>query len=105
MSNLTKENFENMISNGMSLVDFWAEWCGYCRMLTPVIEEFQSKHGGEIKVIKINVDSERELAGLYGVNTLPTLVVFKDGEEIDRKMGFQPIEVLEEMTDRPERNA
>ncbi|MCL2082668.1 MAG: thioredoxin [Oscillospiraceae bacterium] len=97
MSGLTTEGFESTIANGMVLVDFWAEWCGYCRMLAPVIEELQSRHSGKIKVVKVNVDDESELAARYSITTLPTIATFKNGKEIDRKIGLQSIEALEKM--------
>jgi len=97
MNNLTKDNFDSTISNGIALVDFWAGWCGYCRMMKPVIEELARNYEGVIKVADVNVDSEAELAERFGVTTLPTFVVFNDGKEVDRKEGFVQMEVLEEM--------
>ena len=97
MLNLSKENFESTIAEGVAIVDFWAEWCGYCRMLAPVMDELADKHGGAVKVAKVNIDEEGELSASYGITSLPTIIAFKDGKEIERKMGAQPIEVLKGM--------
>ena len=97
MLNLTKETFEDAIADGVVLVDFWAGWCGFCRMLEPVVDALQSKHGSGLKVAKVNVDSQPELAARYGVTALPTIIVFVNGEEADRRMGMQTIEALEGM--------
>lgn len=71
------------------LVDFWADWCGPCRMMAPVLDEIASELGDSLKVIKVNVDEEGELAQRYGVMSIPTLVVFKGGEAVETSVGFQ----------------
>lgn len=76
------------------LVDFWAEWCGPCRMLAPVIEELAESYAGQVKVCKLNVDENQSTAAQYGVMSIPTLVLFKGGQEVDRIIGFQPKEQL-----------
>lgn len=72
------------------LVDFWAPWCGYCTKLSPVLEEVAAEMGDKIKIVKVNVDESRPIAQKYGVMSLPTMVVFKDGEPGERLMGFMP---------------
>ena len=80
-----KTNFED---KGIFFVDFWAEWCGPCRMATPVIEEIAKEYAGKITVVKVNVDHEQALAQKHGVMSIPTVVVFKDGKEVGRQVGF-----------------
>lgn len=94
--NVTKENFEQEILNGTQkiLVDFWASWCAPCRMLAPVVEEFASEHP-QIKVCKINIDEDSELAMKYKVMSIPTLVVFQDGEAVNKSVGVISKEEIE----------
>ena len=70
------------------LVDFFAEWCGPCKMAAPVLDELADEADGKYEIIKIDVDQNQELAGKHGVMSIPTVVLFKDGEEVDRKIGF-----------------
>ncbi|MCL2842232.1 MAG: thioredoxin [Oscillospiraceae bacterium] len=93
--NLTTEQFEATIGTGVSLVDFWADWCGPCKMLGPVIEELAAKYEGKVKVCKVNVDNEEDLAIRFGVMTIPTVILFKDGEELDKRIGVHPMEEFE----------
>lgn len=72
------------------LVDFWAPWCGYCTKLSPVLDEVVAELGDKIKIVKVNVDENRAIAQKYGVMSLPTMVVFKNGEPGERLMGFMP---------------
>ncbi|NQT11797.1 MAG: thioredoxin [Planctomycetes bacterium] len=81
------------------LVDFWAPWCGPCRMITPLVEELASENAGSLKVAKINIDDVPSIATKYGVSSIPTLMVFKDGEVIERFVGVQPKNRLQSAID------
>ena len=74
----------------LAMVDFWADWCGPCKMLSPVIEDLAGQYEGKALVGKVNTDEEPELAMRYGVMSIPTVIFFKDGKEIDRKVGVMP---------------
>lgn len=72
------------------LVDFWAPWCGYCQRLAPILDDLSGGAGGKFKVVKVNVDNNRSLAQRYGVMSLPTMILFKDGDQADKIVGFLP---------------
>ena len=93
---LTSENFDNEVlkADKPVLVDFWAEWCGPCKMLTPVIDEIAQEYDGKIKVAKCNIDEEMQLALKYGIVSIPTVLLFENGEIIKKSVGFTPKESL-----------
>jgi thioredoxin 1 len=90
---LTKDNFHDEIAAGTALVDFWAGWCMPCKMLGPVIEEIAEELRDSVKTAKVDVDAEGELALEYGVMSIPTVIVFRDGLEAKRFVGVQPKEI------------
>jgi len=81
------------------LVDFWAPWCGPCRMIAPMVEELAAENRGSVKVTKINIDDNPEAAQNYGVSSIPTLMIFKNGEVVERLVGVQPKSRLQQALD------
>ena len=84
---LTASNFEETTKEGVALVDFWAPWCGPCRMIAPVIEELANDFDGIAKICKVNTDEEQEIAVKFGIRSIPTILFFKDGEMVDQMVG------------------
>ena len=89
---ITKENFasEVLASDKPVLIDLWAEWCGPCRMMAPVVAELAEDYAGRVRVGKVNVDEQADIAVRYGVSSIPTLLLFKDGREAGRLVGYRP---------------
>jgi len=89
--NLTDDNFEAEVLKSPQpvLVDFWAEWCGPCKQLGPIIDELASEYDGRVKVGKVNIDEHQRVATNYGIRAIPTMLVFKDGEVADQIVGFK----------------
>lgn len=86
---ITKDNFTENVAQGVSLLDFWAPWCGPCKMQLPIVEELSDELKGTATIAKVNVDEEPELASQFGVMSIPTLILFKDGQPVDKLVGLQ----------------
>ena len=84
---LTPANFEEVTKEGVCMVDFWAPWCGPCRMIAPVIEELSGDFEGKAKICKVNTDEEQDLAVKYGIRSIPTILFMKNGEVVDQMVG------------------
>jgi thioredoxin 1 len=93
---MTKDNHDETVKDGIVLIDFWAEWCGPCRMFAPVYEETSVKHS-DITFAKVDTESQRELAGRYGIRSIPTLVIYRDGIPVFGQPGAVPGNVLEDL--------
>jgi len=88
---LTDNNYQDVIAaGGVVMVDFWAEWCGPCRMLTPTVDEIANQYEGRVTVAKCNVDDAQDAAVHFGIRSIPTLLYFKDGQLVDRTVGVVP---------------
>ena len=101
IKNLSLDNFDNEISssNIPILVDFWAEWCGPCKSLGPILEEISNDLKDQLKVVKVNLDENQDLAMKYSIRSIPTLLLFKEGKLIDTKVGLLPKSDLVEWLD------
>nr|WP_026943700.1 thioredoxin [Helicobacter rodentium] len=84
---LTEQNFEDTIKDGVVMVDFWAPWCGPCRMIAPVIDSLAEQYAGKAKICKVNTDEQQELAAKFGIRSIPTIFFYKNGEKVDEMIG------------------
>jgi thioredoxin 1 len=94
---VTESTFEQEVTNSETpvIVDFWAEWCGPCHAVAPVLDKIVEERAGEVKLVKVNIDQEQGLAAKYGVSSIPTMILFKGGEPAAAAIGAQPKSALE----------
>lgn len=97
IKHLDDENFSSEVAKGVTLVDFFADWCGPCRMMTPIIEEIASSLSGKIKVGKLDIDSSQKTTAQYQVTSIPTLILFKEGKEVKRVVGLKDADSLKKL--------
>lgn len=99
MDHITDQTFEEEVLKAQlpTLVDFWAEWCGPCRMIAPVVEEIAREYDGRLRVVKMDVDANPAVPARLGIMGIPTLILFKDGMEVARVVGYRPKRALQEM--------
>lgn len=97
---ITDATFEQETSEGLVLTDFWATWCGPCRMVAPVLEEIQEERGEALKIVKMDVDENPETPGSFGVMSIPKLLIKKDGEVVETIIGYRPKEELDEVINK-----
>lgn len=98
---ITDATFSQEISEGLVLLDFWAPWCGPCRMQAPILDQLSQKYDEtELKITKLNVDDNPQTAASFGVMSIPTLLFFKDGELVEKRVGVQPKPALEEIVEK-----
>lgn len=96
---LSDDNFEDTISKGVTLVDFYADWCGPCRMIAPIVEELSKEMAGKAMIAKLDIENAQSTAQTYQVTSIPTIIIFKNGKEVDRIIGVRDKTYLKKMLD------
>lgn len=94
IAHLTDENFQQMIAKGVTLVDFYATWCGPCRMIAPIVEQLAGKVQGKARVAKLDIDQAQQITASLQITSVPTLILFKDGKEVKRVVGVKDLDYL-----------
>ncbi len=87
VKHITDAEFQGTVASGVTLVDFWAPWCGPCKMIAPILDELAGELNGKVQFVKINIDENPLVAGQFGIMSIPTLLLFKDGKKVDQKVG------------------
>ena len=100
VKNITDAELEALTANGVTLVDFWAPWCGPCKKMAPVLDELAAEYGERVKFAKINTDDHKEAARRFGIMSIPTFILFKDGKKIDQKAAAVPKATLASFIDQ-----
>ncbi len=102
VTSINDQDFQKLVleSDRPVVVDFWAPWCGPCRMVSPIVEELSREYGDKVRFLKMNTDENEQTAIQYGIFSIPTLIIFKDGREVNRLVGFAPKEQLKRQIDR-----
>lgn len=96
MKFVTANNFDETIKNGVVLVDFYADWCGPCKMIAPILEQLEDEYQGKLEIVKVDVDAEGALAQRFSIMSIPTLMLFKEGEVVGQVLGFQAKPMLKQ---------
>lgn len=96
---LDMQNFDSVTKSGLAVVDFWAPWCGPCRMLAPVIDELANDYEGKVAICKVNTDEQDELSAKYGIRSIPTILFMKDGQVVDQMVGATSKQALKDKID------
>ncbi len=97
ITHLTEENFDAVTGEGLVLIDFWATWCGPCKMQAPVLDQLDAEMGDKVKICKVDVDEQMQIARKYRVMSIPTLVVLQDGQKKETRVGYQDLDSLKAM--------
>ena len=100
IANISDAEFETAIASGATLVDFWAPWCGPCKAIAPLLEELAGEYGEKLKIVKINIDDHKDVAERFGIMSIPTLLLFKDAQLVDKKVGGGPKAALKTLIDK-----
>ena len=100
MEIITEKNFEEKTKSGLVLIDFYATWCGPCRMMSPILEEVGENLDGKVSIYKVDVDDDEKLARKFGILSIPTLIIFKDGKQVDKKVGYIQADDLQAMIEK-----
>ena len=100
LKEVTEQDFQSTVDRGVTLVDFWAEWCGPCRMVTPVLEELQGELGDRAQIVKLNVDENPNIAQQFGISGVPTMLLFKDGQVVDKLVGASSINTYRDLINK-----
>lgn len=100
MRKINEQEFEQITASGTVLVDFFATWCGPCKMLTPVMEELSAEYEGKLEFVKVDVDESHAVAEKFGIMSIPTVILFKDGNPVGKFMGYQPKAAVKSFIDK-----